>query len=73
MSKVEDMLDSILNKDSGYQMRTEKNVTENERLVYEKVDELSLEQLTTLEKKITMRKERLQYLREQEKSKQNNW
>lgn len=73
MPNVEEMLDSILNEDSGYRMRNERTLTENEKLVYETIDGMTLEQLAMLEKKVNMRKERLEYLREQEKTNQNNW
>lgn len=72
-NKVEDMLDSILTEESGYRMRNEKTVSEDEKFVYKTIDDMSLEQLSILETKINMRKERLEYLREQERNKQNNW
>lgn len=60
------MLDSILNEDRGYQMRHERRITDEERRLYAQIDEMTLEDIKKLEKKVEMRKERLEYLREQE-------
>ncbi len=60
------MLDSILNEDRGYQMRYERRITDEERRLYAQIDEMTLEDIKKLEKKVEMRKERLEYLREQE-------
>ncbi len=71
MSSVEDMLNEILNTDAGYQMRTERYVSDEERRVYEFIDNMTLEEVANLEKKVKMRKERLEHLREQESK--NGW
>lgn len=67
MTRISEMVDSILDKESGI---TSYNDTSKQKIehggLYEAIDNMDEEELSKLERKVSMRKERLKFLKEQE-------
>jgi len=71
MGNILETLDDILSTNKGYTTSYHRKDSDEVANVYEAVDNMDETQLAMLEKKINMRKERLQFLKEQKTDPRN--